>query len=436
MAVAFTDYLGLLDTGTLLTLALAGITSPVPPGPRGIPLVGNVFDTPTERHWLKFAELGDVWGEIFSLTVLGQTMIIVNSVKVAEDLLDRKLFHQLFGTHLANTRFSPLISTEIHKLLRNIALKPAALIDEIRRTTAGITLRIAYGYHLREGPEQDPFLKMFATAGSNFSRSTAPGAFPVDVLPILRYWPGWLPGGGFHSTSQDMVSGTAEPSFVSTLLEEKSHDDYLIKWAAISIEEGGSDTTAAQLEGFFLAMSLYPKVQQAAQEELDRVIGRDRFPDLSDRAQLPYLNALCKEVFRWHVASPIGVPHRAREDYVYNRAGSEPVLIPKGSLVIANIWKMSHDPERYADPMEFKPSRFIAKDGKEAEQDPAPISSTDPGLVNSAVGYALVRQRRKATSSNVCECQENCSPTPSHPLPFKCVVEPRDVRSSALIRSG
>jgi cytochrome P450 len=64
--------------------------------------------------------------------------------------------------------------------------------------------------------------------------------------------------------------------------------------------------TAAQLEGFFLAMSLYPKVQQAAQEELDRVIGRDRFPDLSDRAQLPYLNALCKEVFRWHVASPIG----------------------------------------------------------------------------------------------------------------------------------
>ncbi|KAJ7894397.1 cytochrome P450 [Mycena olivaceomarginata] len=445
MAVAFIDYLGLLDTATILTLALAGImalnyirtrkTSPVPPGPRGLPLVGNVFDAPTERHWLKFAELGDIWGEIFSFTVLGQTMIIVNSVKVAEDLLDvpgaifsdrpvtpidgelcgfsnalilsqygdrvrteRKLFHRLFGTHLATTRFAPLISTEIHKLLRNIALKPAGLIDEIRRTTAGITLRIAYGCHLREGLEQDPLLKMFATAGSNFSRSPAPGAFPVDT--VFRYWPEWLPGGGFHSTAKmwskqlrdtvdaglqfvknTMVFGPAEPSFVSTLLEEKSHDDYLIKWAAISIEEGGSDTmnfncfclipTAAQLEGFFLAMSLYPKVQQAAQEELDRVIGRDRFPDLSDRAQLPYLNALCKEVFRWHVASPIGVPHRAREDYIYNRAGSEPVLIPKGSLVIANIWKMSHDPERYADPMEFKPSRFIAKDGKEAEQDPA-----------------------------------------------------------------
>jgi hypothetical protein len=116
-------------------------------------------------------------GDIFFLTVLRQTMIIFNSVKVAEDLLDvrgaifsdrpvipmggelcafnnaltlsqygdrvrreRKLFHRLFGTHLATTRFAPLISTEIHKLLRNIALKPAGLIDEIRRC-AGFPVR-------------------------------------------------------------------------------------------------------------------------------------------------------------------------------------------------------------------------------------------------------------------------------------------------------
>ncbi|KAJ7812775.1 cytochrome P450, partial [Mycena olivaceomarginata] len=448
-------------TSTILTLALAGIvalnyirtrkTSPVPPGPRGLLWLAMSSMRPRRGHWLKFAELGDIWGDIFSLTVLGQTMIIVNSVEVAEDLLDvrgaifltapadgAQALSSALWYPFATARFAPLISTEIHKLLRNIALKPAALIDKIRR--------IAYGYHLREGPEQDPFLEMFATAGSNFSHSTAPGAFPVDVLPILRYWPEWLPGGGFHSTAKmwskqlhdtvdaglqfvknTMVFGTAEHSFVSTVLEEKSHDDYLVKWAAISIEEGGSDTTAAQLEGFFLAMSLYPEAQKAAQEELDRVIGRDRFPDLSDRAQLPYLNALCKEVFRWHVASPIGVPHRAREDYVYSRAGSEPVLIPKGSLVIANIWsEMSHDPERYADPMEFKTQQ-------EAEQDPAQI----------CFGYG---RRAVLSVFNISEPRENgdcvepqlgqASGTVSHPLPFKCVVEPRDMRSSALIRSG
>lgn len=65
--------------------------------------------------------------------------------------------------------------------------------------------------------------------------------------------------------------------------------------------------TAAQLEAFFLAMSLYPEVQAAAQEELDRVVGNDRLPDISDRSQLPYVDALCKEVLRWHVAIPIGI---------------------------------------------------------------------------------------------------------------------------------
>lgn len=110
-------------------------------------------------------------------------------------------------------------------------------------------------------------------------------------------------------------------------------------------------------------MSLYPAVQTAAQRELDRVVGSDRLPDISDRAQLPYIDALCKEVVRWHVAAPLGmycsylgsslltmiivgwlrtaVPHRTREDYVYERGGGmEPLLIPKDSLVIPNLWSV------------------------------------------------------------------------------------------------
>ncbi|KAJ7792738.1 hypothetical protein B0H13DRAFT_1515334, partial [Mycena leptocephala] len=42
----------------------------------------------TEKRWLKFAELGDVWGDIYSLTVFGKTLIVVNSVEVADDLLN------------------------------------------------------------------------------------------------------------------------------------------------------------------------------------------------------------------------------------------------------------------------------------------------------------------------------------------------------------
>jgi hypothetical protein len=37
-------------------------TAPLPPGPRGLPFVGNILDLPPSHHWLKFAELGDIWG--------------------------------------------------------------------------------------------------------------------------------------------------------------------------------------------------------------------------------------------------------------------------------------------------------------------------------------------------------------------------------------
>jgi cytochrome P450 len=49
---------------------------------------------------------------------------------------------------------------------------------------------------------------------------------------------------------------------------------------------------------FLLAMLLYPEVQKKAQQEIDRVLGPDAFPELSDRESMPYLNCILKEAFR------------------------------------------------------------------------------------------------------------------------------------------
>ena len=53
-------------------------------------------------------------------------------------------------------------------------------------------------------------------------------------------------------------------------------------------------------------MSLYPTVQRKAQEELHRVIGLDRLPVLADRDQLPYIEAILKELLRWNPITPLG----------------------------------------------------------------------------------------------------------------------------------
>lgn len=60
---------------------------------------------------------------------------------------------------------------------------------------------------------------------------------------------------------------------------------------------------------FFLAMTLHPEWQCKAQKEIDEVIGNDRLPTLADRENLPYVDALMKEVLRFKPVANLGETH-------------------------------------------------------------------------------------------------------------------------------
>ena len=91
-------------------------------------------------------------------------------------------------------------------------------------------------------------------------------------------------------------------------------------------------------------MLLYPEVQAKAQAEIDFVIGSDRLPHFDDRAQLPYVDAILRELVRWNPVVPLGkfgemsvfviaayhltgIPHATSGDDVY-----EGYYIPKGGF--------------------------------------------------------------------------------------------------------
>lgn len=109
------------------------------------------------------------------------------------------------------------------------------------------------------------------------------------------------------------------------------------------------DTTTAALSWFILAMAVYPEVQAKAKAEIDRVIGHDRLPQVSDKDSLPYVTAIMKEVFRWNPIVRLGrwircapvanaltrdaVPHAVSKDDEYRG-----YFIPAKSVMVANIW--------------------------------------------------------------------------------------------------
>ena len=80
-------------------------------------------------------------------------------------------------------------------------------------------------------------------------------------------------------------------------------------------------------------MAQFQEVQKKAQSELDVVVGPDRLPEFSDLKSLPYTMAVTKELLRWHIVTPIGLPHRTVADDEYNG-----YTVPGGSIVFVDVW--------------------------------------------------------------------------------------------------
>ncbi|ESK88635.1 cytochrome p450 [Moniliophthora roreri MCA 2997] len=471
---------------------------PLPPGPKRRPLIGNLLDMPSEKEWLTFAKWGEQYGDICSVSVFGQNFIILNSSKLAVDMLDkqgaiysdrpvipmggelvgwkntlvlvpysqrfrnyRRLAHQLFGNAQLMKGFHPIEELETHRFLKRLLAKPDAFQDHIRKTAGAIILRISHGYEVKEG--EDPFVSLADTAVDQFSKSTAPGGFLVNFLPALMNVPDWFPGTGFKQTAKEwarcleemveqpfqfvkdqVASGTAPVSYTSSLLEEKkltAEEEFEVKWSAASLYSGGADTTVATIHAFFKAMALFPEVQEKARAELDAVVGKGRLPNFEDRANLPYVNAIAFEAMRWHSVVPTAIPHRVLEDNIF-----QGYYIPKGTLVIPNLWKMTHDPEVYPEPMKFKPERFLAT----ANHKPEP----DPRDAMFGFGRRICPGRVLADASVFISCamilhcfeigmpkdgstiiNDQTTGTISHPVSFKCSIVPRSERAIALIQA-
>ncbi|TBU39014.1 cytochrome P450 [Dichomitus squalens] len=380
----------------------------------------------------------------------------------------RKWLHDAFLSKDALVNYRPIQRRETYTLLSELCDKPELFMDHIVRWAAAMVLDIAYGY--RVTGLGDELVETAERTTVETVIAGSPGSMLVDFFPILKGIPLWMPGSGFkrqalyvrslvrrtldtpyEMVKRDLMAGTAAPSLTVTLLEEalaegKLTADYEedIKGAAGVIYAAGSDTTVTTMKTFVLAMVLHPNVYQRARAELDRVIGPERLPDFEDRESLPYLECVVREVFRWNPPVPLGVPHRLSCDDVYR--GYD---IPDGSMVIPNIWWMTHNPDVYPNPERFDPDRYMQMSAEDtARVDPRDVvfgfgRRICPGQAFADASVWLAAASIIATMDlsfakddfgrDIIPDAAFVSGFVSHPKEFKCAFRPRSDRTQSLI---
>jgi cytochrome P450 len=118
----------------------------------------------------------------------------------------------------------------------------------------------------------------------------------------------------------------------------------------------GTDTSSITVEWGIAELLRHPAVATKLREELDSVVGKDRVVNETDIINLPYLQAVTKEVFRLHPPTPLLIPHQSIEATVVAPQGFE---LPKSTRMFVNVYAIQRDPMVWERPLEFDPERFM-----------------------------------------------------------------------------
>ncbi|TFK65823.1 cytochrome P450 [Pluteus cervinus] len=476
---------------------------PYPPGPKPKPLLGNAFDLPLDKGWETYLRWSKEYNsDIVSATALGQPIIALNSRECAIELLEKRgriyssrhviPMIELFGWHEfnivtqpygplwrrhrrvfqqsfrqeASINYQPAQIQKVRDALSSILHTPNEFLGHLQTLSGAIIMSVVYDYDV--SPTNDHFLDVVNRALEIATSAVLPGTHLVNTIPILRHLPAWFPGANFHRVAvycrrltheiqkapyemvrKKMAEGNTR-SVLSKLLRQNDarggskEDERVISDAMTIAYAAGNETTISTFEWFVLAMALNPDIQRKGQREILQLIGNSRLPTFEDRPALPYIEAIYREMLRWKPVLPLGVPHKSTEDDHYNG-----YFVPKGSIVLSNIWAMTRNEVDYPEPEKFKPGRFIDEHGNLTDDDRVLAYGFGkricPGkyFASSSVWLFIacflttfdVTKAKDDEGNEVDIPVDGTGGFVSHPLPFKCSITPRSEAAKRLIES-
>ncbi|KAL3851144.1 hypothetical protein ACJIZ3_013026 [Penstemon smallii] len=385
----------------------------LPPGPRKIPLVGNLHLLVGSLPHHALRDLALKHGPLMHLQLGEISTIVVSSTELAEEVMKTrdKIFasrpeilaakvlsydcsgivfspygdywrqlRKICTTQLLSSKsvqsFRSLRQDEFGELSRWVASKSGSVInltEKVYTCAYGVTAKAAFG---KKTKEQESFISLIRVA-----TKLAAGFEISDVYPSIKFLP--LISGlktklerlheqadriletiinEHRAVEKDVCVGDNEKKDLVDVLLKFQEDEVEfplttanIKSVLLDIFSAGSETSATTVDWAMSEMLRNPTtVLKKAQDEVRQVFHGKSYVSESNMDELKYLKSVIKETLRLHPPAPLLLPRETTESCEIN--GYD---IPMRTRVIVNAWALGRDPKYWEDAEVFKPERFL-----------------------------------------------------------------------------
>uniref|UniRef100_A0AAZ3P339 Cytochrome P450 2K1-like n=1 Tax=Oncorhynchus tshawytscha TaxID=74940 RepID=A0AAZ3P339_ONCTS len=345
-----------------------------PPGPRPLPLLGNMLQLDLKKPYCTLCELSKKYGPIFTVHFGPKKVVVLAGYKTvkqalvnqAEDFGDRDItpvfydFNQGHGILFANgdswkemRRFAltnlrdfgmgkkgseEKILEEIPYLIEVLEKHEGKAFDTaqpVLYAVSNIISAIVYGSRFEY---TDPlFTGMVDRAKESIHLTGSASIQMYNMFPWLGPWINNL-----------------------TRLKKNIAD---MKMEVTELVRGLKETLNPHMCRGFVDSFLVRKQTLEVQEEISRVIG-SRQPLVEDRKNLPYTDAVIHETQRLANIVPMSIPHTTSRDVTF-----QGYFIKKGTSVIPLLTSVLQDDSEWESPNTFNPSHFLDEQGGFVKRD-------------------------------------------------------------------
>ncbi|XP_047973442.1 cytochrome P450 71A1-like [Salvia hispanica] len=385
-------------------------THQTPPGPRGLPFIGNLLHLATPEPHVHLCKLSRTYGPLMSLNLGSKPTLIVSSPRITEQVMrthdlafcsrpkllgQHKLFYngldvafapyghswremrKICVVHLLSNKrvqsFRPVREEEVFGMTRELSRDSGRVVNlsaVMLGLTSTLICRIAFGKGNSKRERFDVLMIEAQAMQAGF-------AFVSDYFP----WLGWVDRlrgmvARLEQIYRDMDDFVEQlicehldpswphfknPNILDLLIQLKNENSSSttltwdhVKAILMDIFVAATDTSAATVIWAMTALVKKPAAMERLQKEIRELVGDRTQVNEDDLPKLAYLKAVIKETLRLFPAAPLLLPRESMSDCKING-----YTIPAKTLVFINAWAIGRDPESWENPDEFMPERFL-----------------------------------------------------------------------------